>query len=85
MSASTVQGLVAEHLRRLREREATRLQESPEAQLADLIPELITGIAVTLNRPNVDLLGQAYERASPRATVPNAVSPVIMPRAWISA
>lgn len=62
MSASAVQGLVAEYLRRLGEREAARAQESPEAQLADLIPELLIGIAATLNRPHVDLLGQAYER-----------------------
>jgi len=55
--------ILTAHLARLRARLAARTTESPEALLADLIPTLVKAVAQTLNRPNVDLLGQVYEGA----------------------
>ncbi|MEJ7787775.1 MAG: N-6 DNA methylase, partial [Solirubrobacteraceae bacterium] len=49
------------HLRILRARLAGRTNESPEALLADLIPDLISSLAPHAGRGGIDLLGQPYE------------------------
>jgi hypothetical protein len=61
MDSEKVRRLTGEYMDRLRARQAVRERESPEALLADLVPWLIRGVAGILSRPNVDLLGQAYE------------------------
>jgi hypothetical protein len=57
----TPAGVVTNHLKRLQDRLARRSNESPEALLADLVPDLVKGVGELLNRPGIDLLGQAYE------------------------
>lgn len=54
---------VTGYLRTLQARLAGRTTESPEAQLADLIPELFISLAPAAGRPGIDLRGQAYEAA----------------------
>jgi hypothetical protein len=44
-------------------RRAGRTNESPEAQLADLVPNLLIGLAKDQGRPSIDLRGQAREKA----------------------
>lgn len=52
---------VTGYLRVLQARLTARTTESAEAQLADLLPELLRSLAEDAGRPGIDLLGQAYE------------------------
>jgi hypothetical protein len=53
--------VVTEHLRRLQSQLAGRTNESREALLNDLIPNLVKALAPEVGRPGVELRGQAYE------------------------
>jgi len=52
---------VTSHLRSLQRRLAGRTNESREALLNDLVPNLIQSLARDAGRPGIDLRGQAYE------------------------
>lgn len=52
---------VTSHLRLLQQRIAGRSNESPEALLNDLVPNLLKALAAEAGRPGVDLRGQAFE------------------------
>ncbi len=52
---------VTGYLRILQSRLVGRTSESPEALLADLVPDLLRTLAVDAGHREVDLLGQAYE------------------------
>lgn len=53
--------MVTNYQRALQARLAGRTNESPEALLNDLVPNLVRALAADANRPDVDLRGQAYE------------------------
>jgi hypothetical protein len=55
------QDVVASHLGALQARLVGRTNESREALLNDLVPNLIRSLAKDAGRPSVDLRGQAYE------------------------
>jgi hypothetical protein len=53
--------VIADHLDALRKRIKGRTNESPEALLNDLVPQLVKALAAEAGRAGIDLRGQAYE------------------------